>query len=98
MFNIQNCIKFYVFFEENGKEYFVYEIATGGTLASLRLRQPKRRFDEVSAKRMISMIAQSLSEMHKRNVIHVDIKPENLMLSEHNSDAIIKLANFEKAR
>ena len=57
VFDIKYCIKFYAHFEENGKEYFVYELATGGDLSSLKMRQPKKRFDEVTAKWFITMIS-----------------------------------------
>ena len=32
--------------------------------------------------------------MHKRNVVHRDLKPGNLLLSQSGPDAVLKIADF----
>ena len=98
VFDVPYCIKFFTHFEENGKEYFVYEIANGGDLTSLKNRQPKKRFTEVSARKYLHMIAISIAGMHKKRIVHRDIKPDNIMLSDNTENAVTKTADFGTAR
>ena len=76
----------------------MYEVATGGDLTACRLRQPKKRFTEVTAKRYVCMIAKACNEMHKKNIVHRDIKPDNIMLSDDTDTNIAKMVDFGTAR
>ena len=98
VFDIPHCIKFFTHFEENGNEYFVYEIATGGDLSDFKNRQPKKRFTEVSARKYLRMIAISIHGMHKKRIVHRDIKPDNIMLSDNTENAETKAADFGTVR
>lgn len=45
-----------------------------------------------------SETAIGLKFMYERKLIHRDIKPQNLLLTSHNDDAILKIADFGFAR
>ena len=98
VFDIPYCINFYSYFEEDGIENFVYELCTGGSLTSLLSKQPHKRLNEVQAKRILTHIAISINEMHKLRVVHRDIKPDNVMLSDESQNAIAKTVDFGTAR
>ena len=87
VFDIDYCIKFYVHFEQNGKEYFVYEFCSGGDLTAMKSEQPEQRFTEVSGKKFIEQMAYSIYEMHKKRIVHRDIKPDNVFITDKTSEA-----------
>ena len=82
VFDINFCIKFYVHFEQDGKEYFVYELCKGGDLTEFKNKQPKNRFTEVTAKVFIEQISHSINEMHKLRIVHRDIKTDNIFMTD----------------
>ena len=98
VFDIEYCINFYTHFEEDGKEFFVYELCTGGDLTTLRMKQPNKRFDETTCKRVVRHIAFSIHEMHKKRIVHRDIKPDNVMLSNETPEMVGKAVDFGTAR
>ena len=96
--SIKYCVKFFAYFEENGFENFVYEVCTGGDLTTLLKRQPNKRYNEVQAKRVLTQIAVSINEMHKMRIVHRDIKPDNVMISDDSANQIAKTTDFGTAR
>jgi serine/threonine-protein kinase len=64
--------------EEEGVAYMVTEFVDGGTLES-RLGQPMPLDDVV---KLIGPIAQALDYAHSRDILHRDVKPSNVLLTE----------------
>ena len=54
--------------------------------------------NEVQAKKILTHIAISINEMHKIRVVHRDIKPDNIMLSDETPEAVAKTVDFGTAR
>lgn len=50
---------------------------------------PNRRLDEEEARRLFKQIAEGIHYCHCNNIIHRDIKLENMLLDEHNNIKII---------
>ncbi|MCX5655163.1 MAG: protein kinase [Planctomycetota bacterium] len=73
--------------------YIVMELVEGGALHE-RLVQ-KRRFEPVEATRIIRAAAEGLGHAHRRGIIHRDIKPGNIMLT---NDGQVKVSDFGLAR
>ena len=67
-------------FQDLDNLYLVTDLFTGGDLKSHI--EKKGKFSEKQAKFFIACIIQGLSYIHKNNIIHRDIKPNNLMLDE----------------
>ena len=44
--NMDNCVKFFSYWEQNGKEYYIYELCNAGDLTELKNKEPKKRFTE----------------------------------------------------
>jgi hypothetical protein len=80
-------------YEECQHFYLVLDYISGGEMFDhLCLQGP---YSEADAARLIQEAASALAFLHGINIVHGDIKPENLMLSsKHSSDAIIKLVDF----
>lgn len=57
-------------------------------------RQPNGRFDETTAAKMIAQLASALSLCHSYNIIHRDVKPENILLSKDNVIKVSELVQW----
>ena len=73
--------------------YLVYELVEGGSLAD-RI-DAARRLPEADAVRIITQVAQALHYAHQRNVIHRDVKPDNILVLP---DGRAKLTDFGLAK
>ncbi len=79
--------------EENGKSFIVMEYVEGKTLKDLLEKQG--RLTPYQAVKIACDIAAGLSHAHKRNIIHCDIKPHNILITEN---MMPKIADFGIAR
>ena len=66
--------------EYPGVVFLVLEFCEGGDVSEMLKRNGK--VSEQSAKRLVTQIASGLFEMRKRNLIHRDLKPQNLLLTK----------------
>ena len=73
--------------------YIVMELVEGGALHE-RLAQ-QRRFEPGEATRIIRSAAEGLGHAHRRGIIHRDVKPGNIMLT---NDGQVKVSDFGLAR
>ena len=80
-----------------GKEgniyYIVMEVLEGDTLSDIIRREG--HLSEMRAIDIAKQIAQALSSAHKKNIIHRDVKPHNILMSE---DGTAKIADFGIAK
>jgi serine/threonine protein kinase len=82
--------KLFAHFEEDGEFYLVQEFIDGHDLASELI--PGKRFSEVEVIELLREILEALVVVHQRNIIHRDIKPQNLM--RRRTDGKIVLIDF----
>lgn len=87
-----NIIKVYETFELNHRKAIVIDLCSGGDLYK---RHP---YSENQAAKMIKELLSAVSYLHSRNVIHRDIKYENLMFESDRPDARVKLIDFGLAK
>lgn len=66
-------------FQDKKKLYLGLDLKLGG---DLRYHMLKRKFNEIEIKFIFACVLQSLEYLHSRNIIHKDIKPENIILDE----------------
>ena len=82
--NIVNIIDV---FEENGTAYYVMEYLEGGNLDSrVKSNGP---LDEATAVACIRQVADALAEVHSNKLLHLDLKPENIMLNGKGEAVLI---------
>jgi WD40 repeat protein/serine/threonine protein kinase len=79
-----NIVQIYQVGEHLGLPYLALEFCGGGTLAS-KLRG--RRLEPRQAATLVQTLAQAMHAAHERNVIHRDLKPDNILISHIGSDA-----------
>jgi serum/glucocorticoid-regulated kinase 2 len=80
-------------FQSDTRLYFVIEFLKGGELYKHFLK--KRRFQEEEAKFYAIQIAMAIGHLHKQNILHRDLKLENIML---NGDGYVKVIDFGLAK
>lgn len=82
------------FIEANGTAYTVMEYEKGRTLAQL-LKKQGSKLDESTLLKIIIPILNGLHAVHKIDMLHLDIKPENIYLTEDGRPLLI---DFGSAR
>ncbi len=65
---------------------------SGGELFE-KIADPNHKLTEQEAKRYIRQICRGVQHMHENNVVHLDIKPENIMFEKKTSQNL-KLVDF----
>mmetsp|Transcript_17481 Transcript_17481/g.37780 ORF Transcript_17481/g.37780 Transcript_17481/m.37780 type:complete len:799 (-) Transcript_17481:259-2655(-) len=80
-------------FDQRGNFYLVMDLISGGEMFDhLADNGP---YSEADAARLVMETASALAFLHGVGLVHADLKPENLMLSERNrSSSVIKLVDF----
>ncbi|KAG8376953.1 hypothetical protein BUALT_Bualt09G0117700 [Buddleja alternifolia] len=91
--NHPNIIRLHDMIEESGKMYIVLEYCRGGDL-SMYIQQRQGRIPEETAKHFMQQLAEGLKILRENNLIHRDLKPQNLLLSTNGDDCILKIADF----
>ncbi|VEP14924.1 WD-40 repeat protein [Hyella patelloides LEGE 07179] len=93
-FNHSGIVRVFYYFEENNTAYMVMEYLKGKTLSEL-LKSKGGTLPEFDALNYIQIIGQALDIVHQAQMLHLDIKPENIMLAE---DGRAVLIDFGAAR
>lgn len=75
-----NIVPLYDAGEEQGEPYLVYAFVEGGTLARMLSDGP---LPSVKSAEIASHLLDALEYAHQQGVIHLDIKPANIMLGQH---------------
>jgi len=72
------------------------EYCRGGDLHAYLQRH--RRVSEKVAKHFIRQLASGLQMLRDNNVVHRDLKPQNILLVENNENSLLKIADFGFAK
>lgn len=89
--NLSNQIpKLFAHFEENGEFYLVQEFVDGHDLSAEII--PGKRWSEDEVVKLLAQTLEVLVVVHQQNIIHRDIKPQNLM--RRREDGKIALIDF----
>jgi serine/threonine protein kinase len=75
--------------------HIVMELMAGGTLASLLDRHS--RLPEPHARIVMRDLFSALQHLHRADVVHRDVRPENLFCSEHRFPMALALGDFRLA-
>lgn len=84
---MEGVVKVTDVFEENGTSYYVMDYIDGVSLR--KLVEEKGVLPEAEAVRLIIEAAQALGRLHQRKCLHLDIKPDNIMLDSDGHPVLI---------
>ena len=82
-----NIIHIFEIFEENGTAYYVMEYVEGESLSDKVKRSGA--MDEAEAIGYIHQIAEALGYIHSEQIMHLDVKPANVMVRSRDNRAIL---------
>ncbi|KAL9247128.1 hypothetical protein vseg_020593 [Gypsophila vaccaria] len=91
-----NIIRLLDIIEVPGKIHLVLEYCRGGDL--FMYIQRHGRVPEATAKHFMLQLAAGLKILRENNLIHRDLKPQNLLLTTNDSSSVLKIADFGFAR
>jgi serine/threonine protein kinase len=92
-----NIVSVRSLFEVHGTAYMVMDFEDGVSLS--KLLKEGRRFNERSLWNIIKPVAEGLDRAHRVGVLHRDIKPPNILITDDNRPVLIDFgsARFEAA-
>lgn len=80
-----HIVRIYDIFEENDTAYYIMENIDGGSVDAL---VKDRALQETYALKIIKEVGSALEYIHMQNILHLDVKPSNILLRK-NGDAVL---------
>eukprot|EP01103_Thecamoeba_quadrilineata_P019685 TRINITY_DN8085_c0_g1_i1.p1 TRINITY_DN8085_c0_g1~~TRINITY_DN8085_c0_g1_i1.p1 ORF type:complete len:445 (-),score=78.86 TRINITY_DN8085_c0_g1_i1:98-1432(-) len=90
--NHPNIVKFKEVFETKHSTCIILELASGGELLDRLSRMDD--YNERIASRIMKQLLSALDYLHTTGIIHMDIKPRNILFHTKDDEPIIKLSDF----
>lgn len=95
-----NIVTIFEIFQDQSNYYVVQELMQGGNLKEQISNQGM--FSEAKVINIVRQLCEALKYLHQHNIVHRDIKSENLLLEKsvyacNDYDVVIKLADFGMA-
>ena len=87
--NHPNIVEIYDVGEDEGQHFIVMEYIRGKTLKELIAA--RGAMDQQEALQIMDQLLAAIIEAHKNNIIHRDIKPQNILIKD---DGTVKIADF----
>ena len=84
--------KIYQVYENQCKAFLVTELCPGTDMFT-DLEENEFLYDETKASIIVRQILEAISYCHDKDIVHRDIKPDNIMIDTDREDAI-KLIDF----
>lgn len=91
--NHKNIVRLYDLFDTEEKLYIVLEYMPGGALYQV-LSSKNIHFSEECASVIIKDILEGLAYLHENDIVHRDVKPENILTTAKTWPFTSKLADF----
>ena len=88
--NNEHIVRVHDLFEENGTAYYVMDYIDGENLSE-RLKRTDKPLSEVEVMQLLPQILDALEAAHKDGILHLDLKPANIMVDKQG---VVKLIDF----
>ena len=87
-FKHPNIVEVIALFEANGTAYFVMEYIDGQSLQDL-VEQRQRPLTEAEIHKDLLPVLNGLAALHAQDLLHLDIKPDNILTSDYGEPLLI---------
>ena len=91
----RNIVSVFDFFEENSTAYIVMEFLNGETLKYMMGKADKGRLPLPKAGPILDGVLNALHDIHTQNILHRDISPDNIIITDTNE---VRILDFGAAR
>lgn len=88
--NNEHIVRVHDLFEENGTAYYVMDYIDGENLSD-RLKRTGKPLSEAEVIQVLPQILDALEAAHKEGILHLDLKPANIMVDKQG---VVKLIDF----
>ena len=88
--NNSHIVSVYDSFNQNNTAYYVMEFLQGNTISQI-IHHNKTPFQEAKATNLLIQLLDALLEIHKKNIMHLDVKPANIIVNKFDE---VKLIDF----
>ncbi|KAG9347876.1 hypothetical protein JZ751_003893, partial [Albula glossodonta] len=85
-------------YETASEMILVLEYAAGGEIFNQCVAERDEAFKEGDVKRLMRQILEGVAFLHKSNVVHLDLKPQNILLTSEDPLGDIKIVDFGLSR
>lgn len=92
--DVRGVVEIYNFFEANGTGYIVMEYLEGMDVRTI-LKKSGGKQDYEWCRKVILTVLHTLREIHRRGVLHRDIAPDNVFVT---NEGVVKLIDFGAAK
>lgn len=82
-----NIVRVLEVFEENNTAYMIMDYLEGESLKDVLKREGKFSIEKASS--YIRQIADALAEVHSKNILHLDIKPGNIIIAHRDGKPML---------
>ena len=100
--SMEHFVRYYsAWIEPNGRIFIQLEYCSGGSLEDWieenRRQQPQKFVDESDLKMILHQISDALSFIHRRQFVHLNVKPSAIVRTSRSSnETIYKLTDFSR--
>jgi len=93
--NHKNIMRLYEVVDSRTHVHLVMELCHGKNLFHfVKKRKPDSRLPEPEAAHIFRQIVSAVAYMHKLNVVHRDLKLENILINDAKNENVIKIIDF----
>ncbi|KAL7874150.1 hypothetical protein SRHO_G00051200 [Serrasalmus rhombeus] len=94
----QRVVNLHEVYELPSEMVLVLEFAAGGEIFNQCVAERDEAFKEEDVKRLLRQILEGIAFLHKNNVVHLDLKPQNILLTRNEPLGDIKIVDFGLSR
>ncbi|KAL2085923.1 hypothetical protein ACEWY4_019243 [Coilia grayii] len=96
--NSHRVVNLHQVYEMASEMVLVLEFAAGGEIFNQCVAERDEAFKEEDVKRLMRQILEGVAFLHRNNVVHLDLKPQNILLTSDTPLGDIKIVDFGLSR
>lgn len=94
----RRIVKLHEIYQDTSEVVLVLELIGGGELFEHLIKDENCEPSEFEARRILKQLLEAVKHLHMLSLVHLDIKPENILLVSKEAQSDIKLVDFGLAK